>query len=124
MLSRQSNIHTVHTQPYRCILIRLTFLSSPCMRKTSKDGWNRMLDTVENKFLILEVEKKSTENKVIEIVVEGLRVFEDRNRKSNVHLKGGLALETREKSGKSILKEIKDERFPEKRNKSDISKSF
>lgn len=67
--------------------------------------------------------KKSTENKVIEIV-EGLRVFEDRNRKSNVHLKGGSALETIEKSGKSILKEIKDERFPEKRNKSDISKSF
>jgi len=35
-------------------------------------------------------------------------------------LKGGSALESRENSRKSIFKEIKDEKFPEKRNNSDI----
>lgn len=36
---------------------------------------------------------------------ERLRVFEDRNRKSNVHLRGVPAVETRENSGNSIFKD-------------------
>lgn len=55
---------------------------------------------------------------------ERLRVFEDRNRKSNVHLRGVLAVETRGNSGNSIFKEIKNEKFPEKGNNSSIKKSF
>ena len=55
---------------------------------------------------------------------ERLRGSEDRNRKSNVHLRGVPAVESREKSGNSIFKEIKDEKFPEKRKNSSIKKSF
>ena len=55
---------------------------------------------------------------------ERLRGSEDRNRKSNVHLRGVPAVESREKSGNSIFKEIKDEKFPEKGKNSSIKKSF
>ena len=52
---------------------------------------------------------------MIKIVNEGLRDFGARKGKSTLHLRGVAEMETREKNGKSLFKEIKDEKFLERR---------
>lgn len=49
---------------------------------------------------------------------ERRRDFKDRKKHSKEHLRGVREVETREKSGKSIQKEIKDETFSIKRKSS------
>lgn len=52
---------------------------------------------------------------MIKIVDDELRNFGDRKRKCILHLKGVVAVETREKNGKSVFTEIQDEKFLERR---------
>lgn len=52
---------------------------------------------------------------MIKIVDEGQRDFGDRKKKSTLHLRGVAEREIRETNGKSVFKEIKDEKFLERR---------
>lgn len=48
---------------------------------------------------------------MIRTVDEGLRDFGSRKGKSTLHLRGVAEMETEEKNGKLVFKEIKDEKF-------------
>lgn len=48
-------------------------------------------------------------------MTNGPRVFGDTKRKSTLLLRGVAEMETREKNGKPAFKEIKDEKFLERR---------